>query len=76
VRVKPRIAKRDGEWVVTRPLIGFRPTPDETKHESWRDAVGSMVDLSQHYVAGGSAERAGGATDQIAAVPRWTALDY
>ena len=58
MRVKPRIARRsDGRWVVRKPPIGFRPTPDETEHDNWRDAVGSLIDMSRQYVAGGSAER-------------------
>jgi hypothetical protein len=77
MRVKPRITRRtDGRWAVARPAIGFSPLPSTTVHESWHDAVGSLVDASQHYVAGGQFERTRQHADGVATVPRWTPLEY
>jgi hypothetical protein len=77
VRTKPSISRRsDGRWTVRRPVVGFRPTSDETVHESWRDAVGSLTDPSNQYAAGGYFERVRQHTDAVGAIPAWTPLDY
>lgn len=76
MRGKPRITKRDGQWTITRPPFGFRPTADETSHPSHRDAVQTMVDLAEHYAAGGDTELGPHLADQLATVPRWTPLEH
>ena len=77
MRVKPRITRRaDGRWIVHKPPVGFRPIPDETEHDNWRDAVGSLVDMSHYYAPGGSAERSYWPHNGIARVPAWSALNH
>jgi hypothetical protein len=75
VRAKPRISRRfDGRWTVSRPTVGFRPTSDETVHESWRDAVNSLTDAAGPYAGGGSFERTHQRADAVAAIPPWSPL--
>ena len=77
VRVKPKITRRsDGRWTVHRPAVGFRPTSDETVHDSWRDAVNSLTDASGHYAGGGSFERIQLRSDAVASIPPWSPLYY
>lgn len=76
MRAKPRICRRDGQWIVSRPAVGFRQLPDETRHDSWRDAVSSLTDVSDHYTSGGSFERTRQQTDAVAAIPAWSPLTY
>lgn len=76
MRRKPTIAKRDGKWTVRRPAFGFRPDADETKHDTFRDAVRSMTQAAEHYAAGSSTERADLIADPVASLPRWSPLEY
>lgn len=76
MRAKPKIVRRNGCWVVSRPPVGFRQLPDETEHRSWQDAISSLTDLSGHYATGGSFERTRQDTDAVAAIPAWSPLVY
>lgn len=77
MRVKPRIHRQeDGLWAVDRPAFGFSPRPDSTTHDCWRDAVGSLIQVSQDYASGGQFEQARSHTDGNAPVPHWTPLEY
>ncbi|HEX5118350.1 MAG TPA: hypothetical protein VFW65_24455 [Pseudonocardiaceae bacterium] len=61
---------------MSRPAVGFRPTSDETVHDSWRDAVSSLTDTANHYAGGGSFERTQLRTDAVASIPPWSPLYY
>lgn len=76
MRAKPRITRRDGAWIVSRPSIGFRQLPDETEHRSWKDAVSSLSELSGRDTGGGSFERIRQDSDAVAAIPAWSPLIY
>lgn len=77
MRRKPKIFRRpDGTWAVRRPLVGFRPGPDESAHASWSDALSSLAVPPDHDVAGGQFERDFRRTDQLGPVPGWTPLEY
>jgi hypothetical protein len=43
--MKPRIAKQNGQWSVTRDAFGFTREPlARTAHASWREAIRSVVE--------------------------------
>jgi hypothetical protein len=57
-------------------LVATRPTVDETVHDSWRDAVGSLTDPADQYASGGSFERVRQHADAVGAIPAWSPLAY
>lgn len=58
MRQKPAVVKRDGEWYVIKPLFGFRTDEEWIPHESWSDALNSMLDVARVRASGGSTEKA------------------
>lgn len=77
MRAKAKITRRsDGRWAVTRPAVGFRPTSDETVHDTWKDAINSLTEAADHYAGGGWFERVHQRADAVAAIPPWTPLDH
>lgn len=55
--MKPSIRKRDGRWVLTRPLFGFAHVPEVTRNPSWKAARRALLG-SAPATAGAMVERA------------------